>query len=72
MKNYLLVKRLFLALALLLSHTMCIVVAYSYGNWDTHLNSAPVEVNLLYMVPFVIGIGICLLVAWLCQRKACK
>lgn len=70
MKNALIVRNLFVILALLQSHIMCIVVAFCYGRWNETFNSAPVTVNLLYAIPFMIGICACLLVAWNIHNRA--
>lgn len=64
---------LFLALAVLLSDVMCAVVAYAYRGMlcciQHSLCSAPAWVALLYAVPFAIGIIVCLLAAYLLDRK---
>lgn len=56
--------RLFLVLALILSHTMCAAVASQYtgllycGRYG--LCSAPASTAFLLFIPFLIGISICL------------
>lgn len=63
----------FLILALLLSHTMCAVVASGYtglvycGRYG--LCSAPPSVAFLYAVPFLLGILICLGLTWAFRRR---
>lgn len=54
---------LMFALALVLSHTMCAVVAYAYREMlcsIAHgLCSAPAGVAFVYLIPFGIGIALC-------------
>ncbi len=64
--------RIFYVLAGLLSHTMCVVVAYQYCNihWGIKYAgySAPVEVAFLYAIPFGVGIVVCLILAFFWER----
>ena len=64
---------IFTALALILSHIMCIVVAYNYASllWcGKHgLCSAPASVAFLYAIPFGVGILICAILAVVFKRK---
>ena len=64
---------LFLALALLLSHTMCITVAVHYTNlwWGGRYAgySFPAWAAFLLAVPFGAGIAVCLLLAWHFRRR---
>lgn len=50
------ISRLFLLIAVILSHIMCAVVAYNYCNmeWEIKVGgtSAPVEIAYLYVIPF--------------------
>ena len=59
--------------ALILSHWCCIVVAAEYEHMRcgiAHLGySAPVSLAFIYMVPFVIGISICLLISYVFKKK---
>ena len=68
--------RIFLLLAFLLCSAMCAVVAW---NWRDMLcgiahscYSAPAWVALLSGIPFLIGIGLCLALAWRFRKKARK
>ena len=76
MKKYGLLSRLFVLLALLLSHAMCAVVAYHYSALQfsiEHLGfSAPANIAFLLAVPFGMGIAVCLLLAWRFHRRARK
>lgn len=64
---------LMFALALLLSHAMCAVVAYEYRGMlccIAHaLCSAPASVAFVYVVPFAIGIVICVFLGYHFRRK---
>lgn len=64
----------FLVLAVLLSDVMCAVVAYNYCDilWGMKYAgySAPVDVAFVYAIPFAIGIVICVVLAWVCRKKA--
>ena len=59
--------------ALVLSHLMCIVVAYHYRDMLCGIQhscySAPASVAFLHIIPFGIGIMICLTIAYLLRRK---
>lgn len=63
---------LFFALALLLSHTMCVTVSVHYANlwWGGRYAgySCPAWAAFLLAVPFGAGIVICLLLAWHFRR----
>ncbi len=54
---------LFAALALLLSHTMCALVAYQYAAlwWCGQYGgcSAPADVAFLFAIPLLVPMGIC-------------
>lgn len=64
---------LFIVLALLLSHTMCAVIAYNYSYLSTcnlyTLCSAPVETAFIYAIPYGIGIIICIILAVVINKK---
>lgn len=74
MKKYKILSYIFTALALILSHLMCITIAYDYASmlWCGRygLNSAPASVVFLLIIPYGIAILICALVAYLLHRKA--
>ncbi len=67
---------LFLILALILSHAMCIVVASNYTSMLCGIEhsgfSAPASTAFLYAIPFVIGIVISIVLAYVFSRKANK
>ena len=58
---------LFIVLALLLSHTMCAVIAYNYSYLSTcvfyTLCSFPPYTAFVYAIPYGIGIIICIVLA---------
>lgn len=57
-------RNLFLALALVLSHLGCVHVTYSYCNLRWHVFTAlPARFALIYIVPYAVAVGICLLLA---------
>lgn len=60
-------------LAFLLSNIMCAVVAYNYRELLCAIEhagfSAPASIAFLYAVPFLIGIGFCLLFAHIFRKK---
>lgn len=64
------IRNLCIGIALILSHVMCVVIAYRIGGWDLLVNSAPAEVNLIYAIPFGLGVFLCLGGAWYFDRKA--
>ena len=65
--------RLFAVLTLLLSHTMCAVVAYNYG-YLLHGayvgTSAPAYVAFFYAIPFLALMAICLALFALFRKKS--
>ena len=64
---------LFAIIALILSHVMCAVVAYNYAYMRCAIehcgNSAPAGVAFLYVIPFVAGIAICVILSVYFFRK---
>lgn len=67
MKRYRWLSRFFVLLAVLLSDLMCAVVAYNYCNmlWriETQGASAPASIAFLWVIPYAIGILLCLALA---------
>lgn len=67
---------LFAVLALILSHIMCAVVAYGYcalewgGKYEAW--SAPAYCAFFYMIPYVIGIAVCVLLSVVFKKKSEK
>lgn len=63
-----------IGLAVLLSDAMCAVVAFAYCDmlWGIRYAcySAPASVAFLYAIPFLAGIAVCLLAAFLLYRKS--
>ena len=71
MKN---LPKLFTILALLLSHVMCIVVAFHYS-YLLHCGrhggcSAPAYVAFFYAIPFLIGIAVCVILSLFFHRQS--
>lgn len=68
------ISRLFLLIAVILSHIMCAVVAYNYCNmeWEIKVGgtSAPVEIAYLYVILFLIGIVLCLIGVFYFKKKS--
>ena len=64
---------IFIIIALILSHLMCIVVASNYTSMLCGIEhrgfSAPASTAFLYAVPFIIGIVICVLLAVFFKKK---
>ena len=65
---------LFTTLALILSHLMCITVAYNYRDMLCGIAhscySAPAEMAFLTAIPYAAGIMICGILAYILRRKA--
>lgn len=59
-------------LAILLSDVMCAVVAYSYCDmqWGSRYAaySAPASVAFLFIIPYAVGIAICVILACFFRR----
>lgn len=66
-------KRVCIAAAALLSDVMCAVVGYQYCalQWGGRYEgwSAPPSTALLYAIPFVVGIVLCIILAWMFHKK---
>ena len=64
---------LFSILALILSHAMCVVVAFNYRSMLCGIEhagfSAPASTAFLYAIPFIIGIIICIVLAYVFYRR---
>lgn len=73
MKKYKHLACIFAILAILLSNVMCAVVAYNYcgllwgGRYAGY--SAPPGAALVYSIPYGIGIIICVILAWIFNKK---
>ena len=64
---------LFAGLAIVLSNIMCFVVAYNYRDMLCGIAhsgySAPASTALLYAIPFVVGIIVCVVLAIVLHKK---
>ena len=73
MKKYKYLSYIFMALAILLSNVMCAVVAYNYCNmlWGIRYEgySAPANVAFLLVIPYAVGIAICVILAYFFRKK---
>lgn len=73
MKKYQYLSNLFLILAILLSNIMCATVAYNYCNLQWMIEyqgfSAPANISLFLIIPYAVGIVICLNLAWFLRKK---
>ena len=60
--------KVFIAFAILLSDVMCAVVGYSYSDllWAGEYagTSFPAYVAFFYAIPFLVGIVVCVALAW--------
>ena len=65
--------RIFTVLAIVLSHTMCFVVAYCYRDMLCGIEhtgySAPAGTAFLYAIPFLAGIIVCVILAIKFRKK---
>lgn len=68
--------RIFIIIALILSHLMCIVVASNYTSMLCGIEhqgfSAPASTAFFYAIPFAAGIIICIVLAFVLKRKVDK
>ena len=66
------ISRWFASAAILLSHAMCVVVAYNYGKLVQGMEagfSVPPSVSLLLGIPFLIGVILCAALALVFWKK---
>ena len=73
MQKYKYLSYIFMALAILLSNVMCAAVAYNYCNmqWGIQYEgySAPTNVAFLLVIPYAVGIVICVILACFFNKK---
>ena len=73
MKKYKYLSHVFAALAVLLSDVMCATVAYNYCDmqWGIRYRgySAPANVAFIFIIPYVIGIAICIILSWTFYKR---
>ena len=73
MNKFKILSRICIALAILLSEIMCAVVSYEYCDlqWGGRYEgwSAPPSVAVVYAIPFVIGIVLCIALSWIFHKK---
>ena len=66
----------FIIIALIISHIMCIHVAYAYSNmlWGIEYAgySAPANVAFFLIIPYMIGVIIALVIALVFRKRAMK
>lgn len=73
MKKYKYLSYVFIALAILLSNVMCATVAYNYCNMQWGIKyagfSTPASTAFLLVIPYAIGIMICVILVWFFGKK---
>lgn len=67
------ISNIFILLAIILSDVMCAVVAYSYATMEWGIKyagySAPAWVAFVYVIPYGIGIAVCVIIAAVLRKK---
>ena len=65
---------IFTVISLILSHVMCIHVAYAYRSMICCIEhtgcSAPADIALLLAIPYLIGIAVCAVLAVVFYKKS--
>ncbi len=73
MKKYKYLSYIFMILAILLSNVMCATVAYNYCNMQWGIQyyayGAPAGVAFLLIIPYAVGIAICVILAWFFYKR---
>ena len=76
MKKFKILRNIFTALALVLSHFTCIVVGFSYASLLCAIQhkgfSAPANTAFFLAIPYYIGIVICIILALFFNNKSKK
>ena len=74
MKTYKACTTGFIVVALILSHIMCIHVAYAYSNmlWGIEYAgySAPANVAFILIIPYMVGVLLALVIALVFRKRA--
>ena len=74
MKNHKVLAICFLVIALIISHIMCVHVAFAYCNllWGIKYAgfSAPAYVAFFLLIPYLVGIVVTLIIALIFWKKA--
>ena len=74
MKKFKILRNIFTALALILSHVMCTEVAFHYASMLCAIEhkgfSAPADTAFLLAIPYGMGIIICIILALVFHKKA--
>ena len=67
------ISNIFVALVVILCSVMCTVVGYNYASMQWGIKyagySAPASVAFLYVIPYGIGIVVCVIVAVVLRKK---
>lgn len=67
------ISKVFVVMAIILSHMMCAVVAYNYCDMQWKIKysgySAPSYLAFLYAIPYGIGIVVCIIIATILREK---
>ncbi len=73
MQKYKYLSYIFMALAILLSNVMCAAVAYNYCSMQWRIRyegfGAPANVAFLLVIPYAVGIVICVILACFFNKK---
>ena len=73
MKRFKILRNIFILLALLLSHLACIDVSYNYATMlcgIEHMGfSAPADTAFIFTIPYVVGIIMCIILAFVFAKK---
>ena len=76
LKRYKFYSICFISIALIISHIMCIHVAYAYSNMLCGIEhagySAPVNVAFILIIPYMAGAIIALVIALVFRKRAMK
>ncbi len=74
MKKFKILRNIFIVLALVISHAMCIEAAFNYASLLCAIEhkgfSAPADIAFLCAIPYCVGIIICVLLALVFNKKA--
>lgn len=73
MKKYKYLAYVFMILAILSSNVMCATVAYYYCDMQWRIRyeayGAPANIAFLFVIPYGVGIAICVILAWVFYKR---
>ena len=74
MNKFRILRNIFTVITLILSHAMCIDVAFNYASILCAIQhkgfSAPADIAFLFAIPYAVGILICIILALVFNKKA--